>query len=142
VPDPTTEPTAAPTTSPATAPAAGTPTNPSPDPPPASSVDSAPTVSPAAAQPAPLMPAAPHVRIVVERADDPRCGIRVGDSVDVAGPGLSTGGKPFCPKALMAAVPVLGMRQGMLPADDWLFRKPFVCCPDARENVVLRLEAM
>lgn len=119
--EPTTEPTIEPTNGPTAAPTPRQQTGPAPD---------------------SLMPPAPRVRIVVERADDPRCGIRVGDSVDVDGPGLSTGGRPFCPKALMAAVPVLGMRQGALPADDWLFRKPFVCCPDARENVVLRLEAL
>ncbi|GLY31022.1 TIGR04076 family protein [Kineosporia sp. NBRC 101731] len=88
-----------------------------------------------------MLPPSPRVRIVVERADAPRCGIRVGDSVDVDGPGLSTGGKPFCPQALMSVIPVLGMRQNALPADDWLARKPFLCCPDVSENVVLRLEA-
>jgi uncharacterized repeat protein (TIGR04076 family) len=89
-----------------------------------------------------MLPPAPRVRIVVERADAARCGIQVGDRVDVDGPGLSTGGKPFCPLALMGVLPVLGMRQNSLPADDWLVRKPYLCCPDATENVVLRLEAL
>jgi len=89
-----------------------------------------------------LLPACPRVRIVVERADAPRCGIQVGDAVDVDGPGLSTGGKPFCPLALMGVLPVLGMRQNPIPADDWLVRKPYLCCPDASEGVVLRLEAL
>ncbi len=39
-------------------------------------------------------------------------------------------------------IPVLGMRQNALPADDWLARKPYLTCPDATENVVLRLEAL
>lgn len=82
----------------------------------------------------------PRIRVVVERADAPRCSIAVGDSFDVDGSGLSTGGKPFCPFALAAVVPVLGMAQGELPVDDWLVRKPLICCPDARENVVMRLE--
>jgi uncharacterized repeat protein (TIGR04076 family) len=89
-----------------------------------------------------MLPPTPRVRIVVERADDPHCGLRVGDFVDVDGPGLSTGGKPFCPLALMGVLPVLGMRQNPLPADDWLVRKPYLSCPDASENVVLRLEGM
>jgi uncharacterized repeat protein (TIGR04076 family) len=42
----------------------------------------------------------------------------------------------------MGVLPVLGMRQNSLPADDWLVRKPYLCCPDATENVVLRLEAL
>ncbi|WP_306205448.1 TIGR04076 family protein [Actinoplanes sp. RD1] len=89
-----------------------------------------------------LLPPTQRVRIVVERADAPRCGIEVGDAVDVDATGLSTGGKPFCPLALMGVLPVLGMRQNPLPADDWLIRKPFLCCPDAGENVILRLEAL
>lgn len=89
-----------------------------------------------------LLPPARRVRIVVDRADDPRCGIAVGDWCDVDGTGLATGGKPFCPLALMGVLPVLGMRQSHLPADDWLVRKPYLCCPDATENVVLRLEVL
>ncbi|WP_432488803.1 TIGR04076 family protein [Kineococcus sp. SYSU DK018] len=86
------------------------------------------------------LPACSRVRVVVERADAPRCAIAVGDSFDVDGSGLSTGGRAFCPFALAAVVPVLGMMQGELPADDWLVRKPLICCPDATENVVMRLE--
>lgn len=88
------------------------------------------------------VPACPRVRVVVERADAPRCGTAVGDAFDVDGSGLSTGGRPFCAFALAAVVPVLGMLQGELPADDWLVRKPLICCPDARENVVMRLERL
>ncbi|MEU6539937.1 TIGR04076 family protein [Streptomyces sp. NPDC047000] len=90
----------------------------------------------------PMLPPAPRVRVVVDRADAPRCGIRTGDWVDVDGPGLSTRGRPFCPLALAAVLPVLGMRQNPLPADDWLVRKPWLTCPDARENVVLRLDVV
>jgi len=86
------------------------------------------------------LPPCPRVRVVVERADAPRCSIAVGDSFDVDGSGLATDGKPFCAFALAAVVPVLGMMQAELPSDDWLVRKPVICCPDARENVVMRLE--
>lgn len=88
------------------------------------------------------LPGCSRVRVVVERADAPRCAIAVGDHFDVDGSGLATGEKPFCAFAMAAVVPVLGMMQGELPADDWLVRKPFICCPDARENVVMRLERL
>ncbi|MGP2442691.1 TIGR04076 family protein [Streptomyces sp. JW3] len=90
----------------------------------------------------PMLPGARRVRIVVDRADAPRCGIRVGDWADVDGTGLSTRGRPFCPLALTGVLPVLGMRQSPLPADDWLVRKPWLTCPDADENVVLRLDVI
>lgn len=51
-------------------------------------------------------------------------------------------GKTFCPHAFAAVAPVLGLRQVDLPADHWLVRKPWVCCPDATENVVMRLDAI
>lgn len=85
------------------------------------------------------LPPCPRLRVVVERADAPRCAIAVGDSFEVDGSGLSTNGKPFCGFAMASVIPVLGMMQGELPADDWLVRKPVICCPDARENVVMRL---
>ncbi|MFC8845319.1 MULTISPECIES: TIGR04076 family protein [unclassified Micromonospora] len=89
-----------------------------------------------------LLPGARRIRIVVERADRPRCGIRVGDHCDVDGTGLSTGGRPFCPQALMGVLPVLGMRQSPIDLASWLVRKPYLCCPDAEENVVLKLEVL
>ena len=81
-----------------------------------------------------------RVRVVVDRADDPKCTIAVGDSFEVDGSRLSTpGGRPFCPYAMAAVFPILALRQGDLPADDWLVRKPWICCPDATENVVMRI---
>jgi uncharacterized repeat protein (TIGR04076 family) len=88
----------------------------------------------------PVRPSGQRVRIVVDRADAPSCGIAVGDAVLVDGPNLSTGGKPFCPLALAAVIPVLGMRQSPLPTDHWLVRKPYLSCVRAEENVVLRLD--
>ena len=89
----------------------------------------------------PLVPGSPRVRVVVDRADDPRCAIAVGDSFEVDGSLLRTpGGKPFCPYAMAAVFPVLALRQADLPADHWLIRKPWICCPDPTENVVMRLD--
>lgn len=87
-----------------------------------------------------MTPAASRLRIVVDRADAPGCGIRVGDSVDIDGPRLLTHGRPFCPLALSAVIPVLATRSTPLPVDHWLVRKPYLSCPRAGENVVLRLE--
>lgn len=87
-----------------------------------------------------LRPPHDHIRVVVDRADAPRCGIQVGDWFEVRATRLSTPGKPFCANAIAAVVPVLGAAQGPMPVGDWLERKPWICCPDASENVVMRLE--
>ena len=88
-----------------------------------------------------ILPGTPRVRVVVDRADNPKCSIAVGDSFEVDGAQLTIpSGKPFCPYAMAAVFPVLGLRQGDLPVDDWLVRKPWICCPDAEENVVMRLD--
>lgn len=92
---------------------------------------------------APVVPGSPRVRVVVERADAPQCPIAVGDAFEVEGSRLRLpAGKPFCGHAMAAVFPVLALVQGELPADDWLVRKPFICCPDAKENVVMRLERL
>lgn len=83
----------------------------------------------------------PRVRVVVERAENPRCGLAVGDAFEVEGPALTLpAGKPFCLHAMAAVFPVLGTMAEHLPADHWLERKPYICCPDARDGVVMRLE--
>lgn len=79
------------------------------------------------------------MRVVVERVDNPTCTIAVGDSFEVDGSRVRTPDGAFCPYAMAAVIPVLSLRQGDLPADDWLIRKPYICCPDARENVVMRI---
>jgi uncharacterized repeat protein (TIGR04076 family) len=88
-----------------------------------------------------LLPEAPRLRVVVDRAAAPECGLAVGDSVLIDGPLMSTGGRPFCPLALAAVIPVLAARQYPIPADDWLARKPYLSCPNAVDQVVLRIEA-
>jgi uncharacterized repeat protein (TIGR04076 family) len=89
--------------------------------------------------PADVLPGSRRVRVIVDRADAPRCDIAVGDYFEVDGSRLSTPNGPFCPYAMAAVFPVLALRQGDLPVDDWLARKPWICCPDASENVVMRL---
>ncbi len=83
----------------------------------------------------------PRVRVVVERADATRCGLAVGDCFEVEGSSLTLPtGKPFCAYAMNAVLPVLMSRMSDLPEDDWLERKPFICCPDPTEGVVMRLD--
>ncbi|MEV7013846.1 TIGR04076 family protein [Streptosporangium sp. NPDC051022] len=84
---------------------------------------------------------APRVRVVVERAAAPRCGLAVGDSFEVEGPSLTLPeGRPFCLYAMAAVFPVLDARLSELPADHWLERKPYICCPDPADAVLMRLE--
>jgi len=82
-----------------------------------------------------------RVRVVVEKAAEPRCGLKTGDFFEVEGSALTLPrGKPFCLYAMTAVLPVLESRQGELPEDHWLVRKPFICCPDPADGVVLRLD--
>jgi uncharacterized repeat protein (TIGR04076 family) len=83
---------------------------------------------------------APTARLTVVTSENSRCSLNVGDYVEIDGAQLRLppGGR-FCTHALMAALPVLGEFQQDLPDDHWLVRKPYVCCPDAGENVVLQL---
>lgn len=84
---------------------------------------------------------APRVRVVVERAEQPRCGLAVGDCFEVEGSALTLpAGRPFCLTAMAAVFPVLASRLEDLPDDHWLERKPFICCPEAADGVVMRLE--
>lgn len=89
----------------------------------------------------PIVPGTGRVRVVVDRAEHPTCPIAVGDRFEVDGSTLRIpSGKPFCAYAMAAVFPVLAMRQGDLAADDWLMRKPWICCPDPDEQVVMRLD--
>lgn len=84
---------------------------------------------------------APRVRVVVDRADNPRCALAVGDFFEVEDSTLTLpSGKPFCVYAMAAVLPVLMSRMSDLPGDDWLERKPWVCCPDPADGVVMRLD--
>lgn len=85
---------------------------------------------------------APRLRVVVDRAESPRCGLRVGDDVVIDGSTIATHGREFCSAALAAVAPVLAARQYPLPVEDWLVRKPYVSCPRADDRVVLRIEQL
>jgi uncharacterized repeat protein (TIGR04076 family) len=83
----------------------------------------------------------PRVRVVVDRADSPRCGLKMGDYFEVSGSTLTLPqGRPFCIYAMTAVFPVLASRLAHIREDDWLARKPWVCCSDPGEGVVLRLD--
>jgi uncharacterized repeat protein (TIGR04076 family) len=83
----------------------------------------------------------PRVRVVVDRADNPRCGLALGDFFEVEGSTLTLPtGKPFCVYAMAAVLPLLMSRMSDLPADDWLERKPWICCPDPTEGVTMRMD--
>lgn len=85
---------------------------------------------------------APRLRVVVDRAEDPRCGLRVGDGVVIDGSTIATNGREFCSAALAAVAPVLAARQYPLPVEDWLVRKPYLSCPRADDRVVLRIDEL
>lgn len=90
-----------------------------------------------------ISPGSERVRVTVERVDKPRSATRVGDWFEVVGSRLFLpDGKSFCPYAMAAVFPIVVMRQGDLPADSWLVRKPWICGPDAEENLVMRVEAV
>ncbi|MBC3191932.1 TIGR04076 family protein [Pseudonocardia sp. C8] len=81
------------------------------------------------------------VRVRVVRAGRTRCGLAEGDYFDAVGSTLRIpSGRPFCLQAMMAAVPLLMSRTEPHAEDHWLERKPFVCCPDPRERVLLSLD--
>ena len=48
----------------------------------------------------------------------------------------------FCAYAIAAVIPVLSSRLSDLPEDDWLERKPWICCPDPNDGVVMRLDRL
>ena len=58
----------------------------------------------AAPRPA-IEPGARRLRVVVERADQPACGIAVGDWFEIDGSRLRTPNGPFCPYAIAAVIP-------------------------------------
>ncbi|AZI66101.1 TIGR04076 family protein (plasmid) [Rhodococcus sp. NJ-530] len=85
----------------------------------------------------------PTVRVMVDRADNPRCALAVGDFFDVVGSTIEMPqNKPFCAYAIAAVIPVLSSRLSDLPEDDWLERKPWICCPDPDDGVVMRLDRL
>ncbi|WP_020495822.1 TIGR04076 family protein [Sciscionella marina] len=81
------------------------------------------------------------LRVRVVQAGTTRCGLAEGDYFDVVGPELRIpSGRPFCLQAMMAAIPLLTSRMENHSAEHWLERKPFVCCPDPYERVLLSMD--
>lgn len=90
-----------------------------------------------------VSPGSARVRVTVERIDRPRSAMAVGAVLEIDGSRMSLPhGGAFCPYSLAAVLPVVAMRQGDLPADSWLVRKPWISGPDAEENVIMRVEAV
>lgn len=90
-----------------------------------------------------ISPGSPVVRVTVIRIDRPRSAMRVGDWFEIHGSRLVIpDGKSICPYAFAAVAPVIALRQADLPADHWFVRKPYICGPDAEENLVMKVEAI
>ena len=97
--------------------------------------------APGEAAPPEAAPVEFAIRVVVDHADDPRTSTTVGDHFDIRGSKLTLPpGKSFNVYAMNAVFPVVALRAGELPDDDWLVRKPWICSPDPRENIVMRLD--
>lgn len=91
----------------------------------------------------PVSPGSPRVRCTVVRVDRPTSGMQVGDWFEVHGSQLVIPkGTTVSIGALSAVAPVVVLRQMDLPADNWFVRKPFICGPDAQENLIMRVEAL
>jgi hypothetical protein len=81
------------------------------------------------------------VRVIVDRADNPRGRTTVGSYFDVIGSRLHLPpGGSFNVYAMNATFGVLALRLGPPEAGGWLDRKPWICSPDPRENIVMRLD--
>lgn len=81
------------------------------------------------------------IRVTVVRIDHPKSAMRVGDWFEIRGSRLVIpDGKAICPFALAAVSTVIALRQTDLPGDNWLVRKPYICGPDAEENLIMKLE--
>jgi uncharacterized repeat protein (TIGR04076 family) len=90
-----------------------------------------------------VSPGSPHIRCTVVRVDKPRSAMRVGDWFEIQGSRLVIpAGKSISPDAFAAVATVVVLRQMDLPGDNWFVRKPFICGPDAEENIVLKVEAI
>lgn len=90
-----------------------------------------------------LSPGSPRIRCTVVRVDVPRSGMVVGDWFEFLGSQLVIpSGRSVSPGAIAAVATVVTLRQSDLPADSWFVRKPYICGPDAEENLVMKIEAI
>jgi uncharacterized repeat protein (TIGR04076 family) len=92
---------------------------------------------------APVSRGSTSLRITVVRIDRPKSSMRVGDWFEIHNSQLVIpDGKSICPYAFAAVATVIVLRQMDLPRDNWFVRKPFICGPDAEENLVMKIEAI
>ena len=90
-----------------------------------------------------VSPGSPRVRCTVVRVDRPTSGMHVGDWFEFHGSQLVIPrGTTVSVGALSAVAPVVVLRQMDLPADNWFVRKPYICGPDAQENLIMKVEAL
>lgn len=70
------------------------------------------------------------------------CGLEVGDYFEVTESSKLRipAGKHFCIYALSSVLPLIAAKQRDLAENDWLEMENFVACPDAKEQLVMRIE--
>ncbi|MEJ2758118.1 MAG: TIGR04076 family protein [Anaerolineales bacterium] len=70
------------------------------------------------------------------------CGLQVGDYFELTESSKLRipAGKHFCIYALGAVLPLLAAKQRDLAANDWLEIENLVACPDAEEQLIMRIE--
>jgi len=84
------------------------------------------------------------IRVVVDRIEGRSvCGMSVGDCFEVRNSAqLSTNGPSghFCLYALQAVLPLVTVKQRVLPPGDWMEQDQYVACPDPEERLIMRIE--
>jgi uncharacterized repeat protein (TIGR04076 family) len=70
------------------------------------------------------------------------CGLQVGDYFELTESSKLRipAGKHFCIYALGSVLPLLAAKQRDLAANDWLEIENLVACPDAEEQLIMRIE--
>ncbi len=89
------------------------------------------------------MPAVPHVRVTVVRADRPRRGTTVGDYFEIRGRGeriVIPEGTSFDIALMCSIIPVLREKQTTTDPASWIHRKPYLLGPDPEEQIVMRMD--
>lgn len=90
------------------------------------------------------MPAVPHARVTVIRADHPRHGTKVGDYFEIRG----RGSQIFVPESgfdislMCSIIPILREKQTTDDPGSWINRKPYLLGPDPEEQIVMRIDVI